>query len=137
MQALADSEHLQEVLLSSQIFPLDGSEQEVKFSEHRHSLAVGLQNEPVFLPWHELIEPHRQIPSMHLSPATLHVEEFWPPHSISKYKDRIMLCFKLTANEIFISRDILMLIHQTNLFLSKWYYYSNEYHRISHNVLWY
>ena len=42
-QADAVEEQLQELVLGSQNMPLDGSEHDSKFSEHRHSLRIGSQ----------------------------------------------------------------------------------------------
>ena len=84
LQARAVAEQVHELLLELQMFPRNGLEHDTKFSEQRHSPSLGSQKAPVFLPSQELRIPHRQTPSTQVSPATLHSDEFWPLHCISK-----------------------------------------------------
>ena len=84
LQAGAVVEQVHELLVELQMFPLDGLGHDSKFSEQRHSPSIGSQKAPVFLPSQELKEPHLQIPSTQVSPATLQSDRFWPPQCISK-----------------------------------------------------
>ena len=85
-QARAVEEQLQALRVVSQIVPLDGSEHDSVFSEHRHSPRIGSQYDPLIRDSHELACPHLQTPPMQDSPVTLHDVELSPPQYISIVK---------------------------------------------------
>ena len=83
LQDGAVAEQVQELVVELQMFPLNGLGHDTKCSEQRHSPSIGSQRAPVFLLSQELKEPHLQIPSTQVSPATLQSDTFWPLQCIS------------------------------------------------------